>query len=180
MHMSYTPIVGTIPHRVIEFLKQQPPGTEFSTSALAEAIGHDGASLAVCLAVPLERGALKGEKRFPLTGGQKTYFWSLGDGTPLPKPDDYEPDEPLPRRNTSKPTAQALAPAAPPSAAETVVKRKEPAKPSKVQAVATLNRAVFGWFSDGCLVIRQQGAADLQLSQEETDDLVKFIRQVRG
>lgn len=178
--MSYTPIRGTIPWRVIEFLKLQPRGMEFSSAALAEAIGHDGASIAVCLTTALEHGALKGEKRVPPLGGQKTYFWSLGDGTPLPKPSDYEPDEPLPRRNPSKPTAQALAPAATPSAADAVVKPKDPAKPSKAQAVATLNRAVFGWFSDGCLVIRQQGAADVQLSQEETDDLVKFIRQVRG
>ena len=178
--MSYTPQPGTIPHRVIEFLKQQPPGMEFSTYALADAIGHAGASLSMYLSTALEHGALKSEKRVPPLGGQKTSFWSLGDGTPLPKPVDYEPDEPLPQRNPSKPAAAALAPAAQPSAADTVVKRKEPAKPSKVQAVATLNRAVFGWFSDGCLVIRQQGAADLQLSQEETDDLVKFIRQVRG
>lgn len=176
MHMSYTPQPGTIPYRVIEFLKQQPPGTEFSSAALAEAIGHEGASLSLYLSVARDCGAVKSEKRQPLTGGQQTYYWRLGEGESLPKPPDYEPDEPLTPRNPARPLSSILAPAA----ADAVVKRKEPAAPSKPQAVANLNRAVFGWFTDGSLVIRQPGAADIQLSQEDTDDLVKFIRQVRG
>lgn len=135
----YTPQPGTIPYRVIEFLKQQPPGSEFSSAALAEAIGHEGASLSLYLLVARDCGAVKSEKRQPLTGGQRTHYWRLGEGERLPKP--------------SKPQA----------------------------VVASLNRAAFGWFTDGSLVIRQPGAADIQLSKEDTDDLVKFIRQqVRG
>lgn len=177
--MSYTPQPGTIPHRVIEFLKQQPRGVEFSSAHLAEAIGHDGASIAIYLAAALEHGVLKGEKRVPPLGGQKTYFWSLGDGTPLPKPDDYVPDEPLKPRNASMPAAPAPAPAAPPAAADTVVKRKEPdsAAPEPVPP-SPAGSAVFGWFSDGSMTIRNSGQ-EMALSPAATHDLVKFIDRVR-
>lgn len=165
--MTYTPQPGTIPHRVIEFLKQHPHGAEFSGAEIADAIGHDGAALTVYLSNPVDRGALKVDKRVPPHGGHKVNYYSLGDGIPLPKADD-DVDEPL-----HKPlSAPALAPA------EEIPARSKPANPH--QAAQTLSRAVFGWFSDGSLVIRQSGAADIQLSQEDTDDLVKFIRQVRG
>jgi len=181
--MTYTPQPGTIPYRVIEYLKIQPRGLEFSSAALAEAIGHDGAGLRSCLAIPLEHGALKADKRVPPLGGKATLFWSLGDGTPLPKPDDYEPDQPL-----SKPPTMAAAPQASKPAADTVIKRKKPAAktPAQVPKLAPAPEApqqrwTFGWFSDGSLVIRRPGAEDIQLSTEDTTDLVNFvIRQVRG
>lgn len=183
MHMTYTPQPGTIPHRVIEFLKSQPHGLEFSTAALAEAIGHEGSGLHACLATPLEHGAVKADKRVPPLGGKATLFWSLGDGTPPPKPEDYEPDQPLHKRTN------AATPKTGKPAAETVIKRKAPtakAAPAKAPKLepaqaATNQREVFGWFSDGSLLIRSPGAGDIHLSPEITTDLVNFvIRQVRG
>lgn len=97
--MTYQPQPGTIPHRVIAWLKameKAQPGkrVEVSSADLAEAMGvADSRDIHYYLRRARDAGAVvtKGSIRM----GHHVVLWSLGDGTPVPKPHDYEPDRPL-------------------------------------------------------------------------------------
>ena len=156
--MSYNPPKGTIPYRVIEFLKLQQSGSSYSSAELAEAIGHEGANISVYLKAAIEHGAIAVERRAAKGCATiKLNYFSLGDGVPLPKPEDdeeYDTTPPAPQMST---------------------------KPTLTQRPATQGRSlVFGYFSDGTLVIRQPDGKEILLSQEETKSLVKFLENQVG
>lgn len=90
--MNYTPQPGTIPYAVIDFLRQEVKnGREWVPGAeLADHVGQS--TISPYLVAPLRHGAVK---RRPGTVDGRLTEWALGDGTPQPKPDDHEPDEPL-------------------------------------------------------------------------------------
>lgn len=172
--MSYKPTPGTIPHRVIEHLKTLPPGTELSTGVLADFVGQPKASMAACLNAPRSHGALRSRKH-----PEGYMLWSLGDGVPLPRPEDYDPNleakqvvvpapslfeerkpRPLEPRQAA-PEAPAPAPTPSPTPAPSAPKA-EPA------------RAKFGIYSDGTFCV-QRGQDAIWLNTSETADLMRFL-----
>ena len=86
---TYTPQPGTIPAKVIAYLREQASaGREWVPGAeLADHIGQPAVS--PYLLTPFNCGAIK---RRPGSIDRRQTEYALGDGTPHPKP---EPDEPL-------------------------------------------------------------------------------------
>lgn len=182
MHMSYTPLSGTIPFRAIAHLNALAPGAKIANGVLADALEVDPAILTNTLKTAVCHGAIKREKV-----DNRTY-WMRGDGKPPPPAEDYEPDEPLKRRpkpaTTPKPATPFVGQAATPTAADVVVTPKRP--PAKLQEPAEQplqackgEFAVFGYFSDGRISIEADGK-QIQLDQQDTYELVKFVRRVFG
>ena len=89
--MTYETLPGTIPHRAIEFLKKHP-GEEFTSSQLSEAIDCMLDGFTTCMKPARQHGLVKARYK---DGDVIRLHWSLGGNTPLPKPEDHEPDEPL-------------------------------------------------------------------------------------
>lgn len=109
--MTYTPTPGTIPHKVITHLKTLGPDIELSTIEIADALDIDKTLLAASLAPARQKGAVRSR-----IGTNRVAYWCLGDGTPLPRAEDYEPDKPLrtaPPPSTPSPTSATTS--APPS-----------------------------------------------------------------
>jgi hypothetical protein len=76
----YDPQPGSVPFRVIAWLEQQPDGSEFTTSHIAEALGLLGPHLHTCLEPALRHGALHARRR----DGHRTAprWWSLSPRAP--------------------------------------------------------------------------------------------------
>ena len=87
--MAYELQPGTLPHRVVNWLKLQPIGGEFSSTQIAEEIGASLEGFASTLQTAKSHGVLRMRKEL------RVCYWSLGDGTPEPLPFDLERDEPL-------------------------------------------------------------------------------------
>lgn len=81
---AYEPQPWSIPYRVIEFLKTQPPGKQFAVAVIAEHLDQRRDAILPCLEAPIKHGVIRKEK---IDGIVKL---SLGDGTPLPETDDNE------------------------------------------------------------------------------------------
>jgi hypothetical protein len=96
--VSYEPQPGTIPHRVIAWLRKHPT-QEPSTAELAEAVSCDPAGMASCMAPAVSAGLVKRSK----VAGFRTLWWSLGDGKPLPKTADEDREETLLERKEHEP-----------------------------------------------------------------------------
>jgi len=92
--LSYKFQPGTLPHRAAQYLLRLQPGETVSTAAMAEALEVDGTILTTTLMTAVKHGAIAKDK---IDGHLR---WRMGDGTPLPLPDDYEPDQPLPPRRS--------------------------------------------------------------------------------
>lgn len=160
--MSYKPTPGTIPHRVIEHLKTLPPGTELSTAVLADFVGQPKSSMASCLSLPRDHGALKSRKH---PAGYM--MWSLGDSTPAPKPDDY--DKTLESKQVVVPAVSpSYAPNPPRKDNVTQVQRPEP------QPDPDPNRALFGLYSDNTFCVQRDQDA-IWLTASEYNELRDFI-----
>lgn len=71
MSSSYAPRPGSWPFRAIAHLETLPPGTELTLSALAEAIGGNGATLQQFITPALDAGVI--ERR--LKHGQLRPYW---------------------------------------------------------------------------------------------------------
>ena len=87
--MTYIPQPGTVPYRVITWLKLQPTGAEFPSAVIAEELGILAAHIPSSLEAPVKHGVIAKRKEGALI------LWSLGNGIPQRKPADYEPDVPL-------------------------------------------------------------------------------------
>lgn len=81
---AYEPQPWSIPYRVIEFLKTQPPGKQFAVAVIAEHLDQRRDAILPCLEAPIKHGVIRKEK---VDGIVKL---SLGNGAPLPEPDDNE------------------------------------------------------------------------------------------
>lgn len=146
--MSYKPQPGTMPHRVIEYLKSQPAGTEFSSHALAAAVGHEGSAIASYLVAAVEHGAIVCEKRMPMLGTRLVAYYRLGENAPPEKPDD----------------------------SVQVAPEQKPAKASNPCKDAPSATAIFGHFSDGRISI-ETGGKCIELREKDAADLVAFIQR---
>lgn len=103
--MTYKTQPGTIPHRAVEYLRTLPPGTEVSTATLADAVGHEGdTNLAPFLLAAVKHGAIVPRK----VKGVRSYFWSLGDGTPQAVDPEEAQDAPKVIRTRASPDGQAF------------------------------------------------------------------------
>lgn len=87
--MTYIPQPGTVPHRIINWLKLQPIGAEFSSAVLAEELGIEQSHIGPCLQAPMRHGAITARK------DGRLMMFSLGAGIPLCNGPDHELDEPL-------------------------------------------------------------------------------------
>jgi hypothetical protein len=87
--MPYETVPGTVPHRALEWFKQQPPGTVVTTAVLGEALGVESNSFSTWLSPARKAGLLQAETR---KGEGRTLYWSLGDGTPADEPEEDEDD----------------------------------------------------------------------------------------
>lgn len=174
--MTYEAQPGTIPHRVIAFLKMHPEGTEFSTAELSEAIGHEGANLNGCCRHVVEAGALQARKR---EGEGRVVYWSLGDGIPKRKDEPEEPEKPR-------------APVKPPPAHPLDWKKTKPAKvPKNTDEESHIVVGGFGpplppaarpgfrcgVFSDGELHLEKDGSR-IVLERFEFESLVSFLERM--
>jgi len=83
---------GTIPHRAIAHLQTLGDGAKLSTAELAEAIGAQTNGFPTCMRPARDAGMVVCSLK---PGNRNILYWSLGTGVPLPKPDDYELDQPL-------------------------------------------------------------------------------------
>lgn len=102
---TYTPQPGTIPARVIEYLKTQPVGFTASSAEISEAIGQDSAlNLAAFVSTAERHGALHRHRK----PGTRIVFWGLSAAAPATTPKDNkmfeamvkggfvrEPDQPI-------------------------------------------------------------------------------------
>lgn len=155
--MTYQTQPGTIPHRVVNWLRTQPAGAEFAGIVIAEELGIDPKYIVPCLTTPKKHGVIAGRK---VDG---VWLWSLGDGTPEPLPEDHEPEEPL---------------VAEPQQAE----RKKPGPRPKQNAAAPLQITVkpdtghfrVGYFSDGTFVI-ERSSEQITLTRDQSKILAAFI-----
>lgn len=102
---AYTPQPGTIPARVIAYLRDQSAaGRQWVPAAeLADHIGQPAVS--PYLSIPMAHGALI---RRAINGNRNVQEYALGDGTPQSKPADHEDDEPLKPISTT-PTTSTIA-----------------------------------------------------------------------
>lgn len=76
--MAYVTQPGTIPHRVLGYLRENPE-TEFSTATLCEELDLDPSTFAATMKWAKVHGAVSA-RRIP--GRGPTMFWKLGDGKP--------------------------------------------------------------------------------------------------
>lgn len=183
--MSYKPLAGTIPFRAIAHLNALAAGTKIANAVLADALEVDPNTLANTLKTAVHHGIVKREKIDGRT------HWMRGDGTPAPPAEDYEPDEPLKRRQrpaeAPKPSTLFVGIAGGPTAADVVVtpkalppEYKQPAaQPEQPLQACKGEFAVFGYFSDGRISIEADGK-QISLDQQDTYELVKFVRRVFG
>lgn len=170
--MSYIPQPGTVPHRVINWLRLQPEGTEVPTSVLAEELGIEKSHVGPSLKAPVSHGALTFRKEKGLA------WYGLGNGVPMCAAPDYELDEPLvPEQDiliARQLKTKAVAPLI--KAVSTPIAATAPAlsKPNKPH-VATQPKAFrVGEFSDGTLVIERAPYDRYELSPEEAKVLMDF------
>ena len=167
---SYTTQPGTIPHRVIEWLKLQPAAADYSSGDLAEALDVDVSCIVPCLATPKKHGALRGRKE------DGCWRWSLGDGTHEPLPFDIELDEPL---NPELPAVKAghLFPGVTKLKARHVRAAPKPATaPTVAEPVESIPTPFrVGYFSDGSLQLDLPQGGTMVLDPAHAFVLRKFI-----
>jgi hypothetical protein len=188
---TYTPQPGTIPHRVIAWLQRQPVGSDFSTAEIADALNIEisGGSLS-----PFMQGAVKAGVVSTRKDG-RLIRWSLGDGKPLPEPEDRELDEPLSKAPAipADPSKWRLpfSPATPTSPKlEPELRAKRKSKPDLASYVAAIDERhppdpvaqeqgmCIALWSTGTLEIRRAGADTITLTAEETKQLLHYLECV--
>ncbi len=176
MSKPYIPQSGTIPHRVVEYLRRLAPGTWVASGPLADELDITQSSIIPCMVSAVHHGVVKRDRRDGIV------HWSLGDGTALPSPAEEEDDPEMESKIVLTPAAVA-------KAAETndkLAKRLEKAIESgpKPGGIVLIPRQVdlappepiFGAFSDGSLSI-EQGGTFLRLGEKHAQALQAFMRK---
>lgn len=120
---AYTPQPGTIPAKVIAYLRSEASNNGrmwIPLAELEEVVDQTG--LSPYLVIPIKHGVV--QKRW-LDGNRRLTEYALGDGKPLPTPEDHEPDEPVARYApiTLQP---AIWPPAPTTPGDTAVAPRKP------------------------------------------------------
>lgn len=108
MKNPYIPQPGTIPAKVLAYMQAQAhAGREWvSLAELETAVDQTG--LSPYLVIPTKHGAL--QKRW-LDGNRRLTEYAIGDGKPLPTPEDHEADEPAKPSPSITPKPAAWPPA---------------------------------------------------------------------
>ncbi len=175
--ITYAPRAGSAPALVIEHLQGLSPGAELPTAVLAEAVDIESACLPSCLEYAVKHGMLAREKR-----GTRLY-WRLGNGVPLPVPDDDDP----PRQRVVKTEGAAL-PDLPrwpgldtlPPPAPAPKKRGPKPGTGAMQLVPRCGDAVgsavlrIALWSDGQFVI-ERGSERIEFTRHETQQIVGYL-----
>ena len=169
MSKPYVPQPGTIPHRVIAYLRRMQPGECIATAPLADELDVSPSSILPCMGAAVRGGLVKRESINGLV------HWSLGDGTPQPADPDAEDDPEMKSKIV-------ITPAAPAAKTAPVHKPQERQKaPSKtdapviqIQLDLPAPEPVFGAFSDGSLSI-EHGDTFLRLGEKQAKALQAFM-----
>lgn len=174
MTKPYTPQPGTIPHRVIEYLRRAAPGTSIATAPLADELDVSSSSILPCMGPAIRDGLVKRERVDGII------HWSLGDGTPPPAAPDAEDDHEMKSKIVLTPAAVAKAAEANDKLAKRLEKAIESGpKPGDIvliprQVDLAPPEPVFGAFSDGSLSI-EQGGTFLRLGEKHAQALQAFM-----
>ena len=151
---------GSVADRVIGWLETQPPGAEYTISALAEAAHHDAGKLQPNLLAAIEHGAI--ERRLP-AGQSRPWMYRLAkhpkaNGTGHRVLDELvQRTVELPQRVEPQPAARAVI--------------REKPKPETVSVIR------LGLFNDGSLHIERAGET-LVLLPAEAGALRRFLATV--
>ncbi|NVO06459.1 MAG: hypothetical protein HXX19_11260 [Rhodoferax sp.] len=172
--MSYTPQPGTLQYRVITWLKLQPIGSEFPSAVIAEELGVEPSAIPSAMGYPVMHGLLSRRKEGGLV------MWSLGNSTPQPKPEDYEPDVPLDQLPPIKvrPSRMPKAKAEVEKPLQVPVFLKSEAAPAPV-APPTGRQFRVGEYSDGTFII-ERDTQRIELSEAEFAKLLDFVERRQG
>ncbi len=176
MTKPYVPQPSTIPHRVVEHLKRQPPGTTIASAPLADELGITPSAIVPCMASAVHHGAVKRDRRNGII------YWSLGDGVPAPAPEDDDPDMKSKIVLTPAATAKKLDDQQAQALRNELEKRQQRAPVALVASPQiTLNlpdpEPVFGAFSDGSMTIAH-GDKFLRLGEKHAQALQSFMHKV--
>lgn len=168
--MSYAPQPGTVPHRVINWMKKQPKGEQFAAAVIADELGIEKTSVGGCLAPSVKHGAIAKE----VVDGIALY--SLGDGVSIAI-EDIETDEILEadekiaaQRRAAAKKFEGLAKAMNPRASSLVLKQ-DPIAPKTFRC---------GEYSDGTFVLERSGKDRFVLEASEFDVLREFVERRMG
>lgn len=158
--MTYSPHPSTIAYKVIEYMKQHPPGTWFSVRVLADAIDQRSDSIDPCMVTAVKHGLIRRER---IDGVIK---FALGDGDEPPEQDDEQPVRRIISESSSPAPADDAQPFVRPAAGPSG--SRLPAQ--KEQA----GRFEYGYSSRGLLTITK-GRQSIALSQAEQREIARFI-----
>ena len=164
--MNYLTQPGTIPHLAIEHLRSLPPGKKLSTAELADAIGHDKATLAACLRTPRDHGAVCSE---PIPGSPAHRWWVPADQRGADKP------EPTPEP-IHGPASPWKAPARAPKPLPEPTPAPAPAPEIQQPQTKPGSDLRFGIFDDGSMSI-EVGGMVIELGKRDTRRLARFIQR---
>lgn len=182
MSKPYIPQPGTIPHRVVEYLRRLAPGTWVASGPLADELDITQSSIIPCMVAAVHHGVVKRDRRDGIV------HWRLGDGTALPAPGEEEEDDPeMKSKIVLTPAAVAQSAVSNDKLAkrlEKAIKRDPPdvAGPDTSQLDAQIQldlpdqEPLFGAFSDGSLSI-EQGGTFLRLGEKHAQALQAFMRK---
>ena len=177
MSKPYTPQPGTIPHRVVKYLRRMQPGECIATAPLADELDVSPSSILPCMGAAVRGGLVKRESINGLV------HWSLGDGTPPPADTDAEDDPEMKSKIVITPAASAAkaAPAHKPQERQKAPDKTNPLRTEKldapeiqIQLDLPAPEPVFGAFSDGSLSI-EHGDTFLRLGEKQAKALQAFM-----
>jgi hypothetical protein len=94
MKKAYEPYSGSVPSRAIEHLRSLGEGVEIQTVPLCAAIEADPSCFVEAMKRAVETGLVRNRRGTTLG---RPWLWSIGNGKPLPLPQDFEPDGPIGR-----------------------------------------------------------------------------------
>lgn len=163
---AYSPQPGTIPHRVVRYLQDQADlGRLWVPAAeLAEHVGQPAVS--PYLEAPIRHGALV---RRSVKGNLRLREYALGDGKPLPGPEDLEPEEALHSAPVAPPGRGTMFP---------VPVDSKPAATRPRRALASKGKPRGLWASlylDGSMLLEVEGQ-QLTLDAMQVGELARLLR----
>lgn len=172
--INYTPRAGSAPALAIAHLQGLAPGTELTTAVLAEALDMDMTCVPSCLEYAVKHGMLAREKR------DGRLYWRLGDGVPVPTPDDDDP----PKQRTVKTNVVALPDLPrwpgldniPPPAPKPAKRGPKPQLATRPEAPArdAADLLRIALWSDGLFVI-ERGTERIEFTRHETQQIVGYL-----
>jgi hypothetical protein len=173
--MSYEPQPGTIPHRVIAWLKEAErlePGKEFPAVVICECLDIELAGFSSCMDRARVAGLVRARRPDPAF---RNLVWSLGDGKAMPAAEDPEDAAMAPKQSVV--AAADAAPMVPvfidplPPFLDPKTRQfpaaSEPAKPSEFDLQVSLR--------NGTALLFVPGHGAVPLTSEQREQLVEWL-----